>query len=185
MTKLRRPLLPPQGEVNGGQRPCSLMALSGHLSRPIRCPTQSGHPSFKTLQERSVVIISIRKCRDSASATHREQIRPVHVCSNWAGARASGAIGINYSGGDMSSIGQRGLRGEGTWQWGRSDNKRLRQAVHRHKRISKQGIQERLFTLVFSGLVYPQIWEDPLVDLEALCLKDDEHLVAIASGGCN
>ena len=69
--------------------------------------------------------------------------------------------------------------------WRRSGNKRLRQAVHRHKPISRQGIQERLFTLAFSGLVYPQIWEDPLVDLEALSLKPDEHLVAIASGGCN
>ena len=66
-----------------------------------------------------------------------------------------------------------------------SKNKRLRQAVHRHKPISKQGIQERLFTLAFSGLVYPQIWEDPLVDLEALSLAEGEHLVAIASGGCN
>src|SRR5262249_49009505 len=62
---------------------------------------------------------------------------------------------------------------------------RLRQAVHRHKPISKHGIQERLFTLAFSGLVYPQIWEDPVVDLEALKLAPGEHLVAIASGGCN
>jgi S-adenosylmethionine-diacylglycerol 3-amino-3-carboxypropyl transferase len=57
--------------------------------------------------------------------------------------------------------------------------------VHRHKAISRQGLQERLFTLAFSGLVYPQIWEDPLVDLEALELKEGDHLVAIASGGCN
>ncbi len=67
----------------------------------------------------------------------------------------------------------------------RGKNKRLRQAVHRHKAISRKGIQERLFTLVFSGLVYPQIWEDPVVDLEALDLQADDHLVAIASGGCN
>lgn len=67
----------------------------------------------------------------------------------------------------------------------RERNKRLRQAVHRHKATSRQGIQERLFTLAFSGLVYPQIWEDPVVDLEALALKEGEHLVAIASGGCN
>ena len=66
-----------------------------------------------------------------------------------------------------------------------SKNQRLRKAVHRHKPISKDGIQERLFTLVFSGLVYPQIWEDPIIDLEALELKADEHLIAIASGGCN
>ena len=64
-------------------------------------------------------------------------------------------------------------------------NARLRQAVHRHKATSRQGIQERLFTLAFSGLVYPQIWEDPVVDLQALSLKQGEHLIAIASGGCN
>ncbi len=64
-------------------------------------------------------------------------------------------------------------------------NHRLRSAVHRHKAVSRQGIQERLFTLLFSGLVYPQIWEDPVIDLEALQLQDGEHLVAIASGGCN
>ena len=63
--------------------------------------------------------------------------------------------------------------------------RRLRQAVHRHKAISGRGIQERLFTLAFSGLVYPQIWEDPVIDMEAMELKDGEHLVAIASGGCN
>jgi len=67
----------------------------------------------------------------------------------------------------------------------RHRNKRLRQAVHRHKATSRQGIQERLFTLAFSGLVYPQIWEDPVVDLEALNLKEGERLIAIASGGCN
>lgn len=67
----------------------------------------------------------------------------------------------------------------------RARNQRLRQAVHRHKPVSRQGIQERLFTLAFSGLVYPQIWEDPLVDLEALQLQDGEELIAIASGGCN
>lgn len=67
----------------------------------------------------------------------------------------------------------------------RARNRRLRQAVHRHKPVTRQGIQERLFTLAFSGLVYPQIWEDPVVDLEALDLQDAERLVAIASGGCN
>jgi S-adenosylmethionine-diacylglycerol 3-amino-3-carboxypropyl transferase len=62
---------------------------------------------------------------------------------------------------------------------------KLHQAVHRHKPISRAGISERLFTFAFSGLVYPQIWEDPVVDLEALRLGPGEHLVAIASGGCN
>src|SRR5215467_11794940 len=85
----------------------------------------------------------------------------------------------------MALIEQLVAHGDETRQRRRNNNKRLRQAVHRHKPITKQGIQERLFTLAFSGLVYTQIWEDPLVDLEALALKEGEHLVAIASGGCN
>ena len=44
----------------------------------------------------------------------------------------------------------------------------LRAAVHRHKPLSRRGLQERLFTFAFSSLVYPQIWEDPVVDMEAL-----------------
>jgi S-adenosylmethionine-diacylglycerol 3-amino-3-carboxypropyl transferase len=84
----------------------------------------------------------------------------------------------------MASINEPAEQGGGTSS-GRGRNARLRQAVHRHKAISRQGIQERLFTLAFSGLVYPQIWEDPIVDLEALKLKEGDHLVAIASGGCN
>lgn len=67
----------------------------------------------------------------------------------------------------------------------RPRNHRLRRAVHRHRATTRRGIEERLFTLAFSGLVYPQIWEDPLIDLEALRLADGERLVAIASGGCN
>jgi S-adenosylmethionine-diacylglycerol 3-amino-3-carboxypropyl transferase len=71
-------------------------------------------------------------------------------------------------------------------EYGGADKfRRLKQAVHRHKPISGRGVQERLFTLAFSGLVYPQIWEDPRVDVEALEPKAGEHLVGIASGGCN
>jgi S-adenosylmethionine-diacylglycerol 3-amino-3-carboxypropyl transferase len=44
---------------------------------------------------------------------------------------------------------------------------------------------ELLFTFAFKGLVYPQIWEDPEVDMEALAITPDCHLVTIASGGCN
>ncbi len=47
------------------------------------------------------------------------------------------------------------------------------------------GILDRLFSLVFSGLVYPQIWEDPVVDLEAMKIEPGHHVVTIASGGCN
>jgi len=61
----------------------------------------------------------------------------------------------------------------------------LRQAVHRFKAASFDGIRERVFTLAFKGLVYPQIWEDPDVDLKALQLRPGARIVTIASGGCN
>ena len=62
---------------------------------------------------------------------------------------------------------------------------RLKQAVRRHRTLSREGLLERLFERLFHGLVYTQIWEDPEVDLEALQLRPDNHIVAIASGGCN
>lgn len=58
-------------------------------------------------------------------------------------------------------------------------------AVNRSSIMTAEGLSERLFTLAFSGLVYPQIWEDPVVDMEALALTGDCRIVAIASGGCN
>ncbi|KPF73700.1 S-adenosylmethionine--diacylglycerol 3-amino-3-carboxypropyl transferase [alpha proteobacterium AAP81b] len=61
----------------------------------------------------------------------------------------------------------------------------VRAAVHQHDEFSKQGLLERAFTFAFRGLVYAQIWEDPVVDLEALQLGPGMHLVTIASGGCN
>ncbi|MDO8289804.1 MAG: DUF3419 family protein [Parvibaculum sp.] len=65
------------------------------------------------------------------------------------------------------------------------NNKRLKDAVHQHKATTRSGLLERIFTAVFSGLVYPQIWEDPLIDLEALALTPESHIVTITSGGCN
>jgi S-adenosylmethionine-diacylglycerol 3-amino-3-carboxypropyl transferase len=65
------------------------------------------------------------------------------------------------------------------------NNSRLKQAVGRHRTLSREGLLERLFERLFRGLVYAQIWEDPEVDLEALALQPDSHVVAIASGGCN
>jgi len=62
---------------------------------------------------------------------------------------------------------------------------RLKQAVRRHRTLSREGLLERLFERLFRGLVYTQIWEDPEVDLEALALRPDSHVVTIASGGCN
>jgi S-adenosylmethionine-diacylglycerol 3-amino-3-carboxypropyl transferase len=64
-------------------------------------------------------------------------------------------------------------------------SRRLKHAVRRSRAFSLQGLLEFLFTLAFKGLVYPQIWEDPEVDMEALAITPGCHVVAIASGGCN
>ena len=67
----------------------------------------------------------------------------------------------------------------------RATGEGLRAAVHRSKALSRAGVLERLFTAAFRGLVYPQIWEDPVVDLEALRLRPTDRVLTIASGGCN
>ena len=67
----------------------------------------------------------------------------------------------------------------------RATTTRLAAAVHRNKVLSREGVLERLFTFAFRHLVYPQIWEDPLVDMAALRIQPDRSFVAIASGGCN
>lgn len=64
-------------------------------------------------------------------------------------------------------------------------NRAVRQAVHQHDQMSKAGLLERAFTFAFRGLVYAQIWEDPVVDMEALDITPESHVVTIASGGCN
>ncbi len=51
--------------------------------------------------------------------------------------------------------------------------------------ISKESLLERAFAFAFRGLVYAQIWEDPVVDMEALAITPQSHVVTIASGGCN
>lgn len=61
----------------------------------------------------------------------------------------------------------------------------LSDAVHDHSATSKRGFLERMFTFMFRGFVYPQIWEDPEVDIKALKLTKDSRIMTIASGGCN
>jgi S-adenosylmethionine-diacylglycerol 3-amino-3-carboxypropyl transferase len=67
----------------------------------------------------------------------------------------------------------------------RTTSSRLATAVHRNRMLSREGVLERIFTLAFRGLVYPQIWEDPAIDLEALQIRPTDHVLAIGSGGCN
>lgn len=64
-------------------------------------------------------------------------------------------------------------------------NGKLKSALLQHKPISTDGLSERLFGVLFSGLVYPQIWEDPEVDMEAMELAQGHRIIAIGSGGCN
>jgi S-adenosylmethionine-diacylglycerol 3-amino-3-carboxypropyl transferase len=64
-------------------------------------------------------------------------------------------------------------------------NELLERAAHQRPANTKRGVLERLFTLMFQGFVYNQIWEDPDVDLEALDIKPHHRILTIASGGCN
>ena len=61
----------------------------------------------------------------------------------------------------------------------------LERAAHTRPATTKRGALERLFTMMFKGFVYNQIWEDPDVDLEALEIKPHHRVLTIASGGCN
>ena len=68
---------------------------------------------------------------------------------------------------------------------GFNTNHRLKDALLQHRTLSREGLSERLFGVLFSGLVYPQIWEDPDVDMAAMELGAGHRMVTIASGGCN
>lgn len=61
----------------------------------------------------------------------------------------------------------------------------LKAAVHQDNLMTKTGMWQRLFSLWFNNFVYNQIWEDPQVDMEALQITPDSHILTIASGGCN
>ena len=61
----------------------------------------------------------------------------------------------------------------------------IKDAVLRKTSTRRQALLERLFAMWFARFVYNQIWEDPVVDLEALQLTPDCRVVTIASGGCN
>ncbi|MEJ6394260.1 DUF3419 family protein [Gymnodinialimonas sp. 2305UL16-5] len=61
----------------------------------------------------------------------------------------------------------------------------LGQAINQNATLTRDGLLERGFARLFRGLVYAQIWEDPVVDMKALQLGPDDNVVCIASGGCN
>jgi len=63
--------------------------------------------------------------------------------------------------------------------------KAVRAAAVQSRQLDRQGLLERAFAFAFRGLVYAQIWEDPIVDMEALAITPESRIVTIASGGCN
>lgn len=71
----------------------------------------------------------------------------------------------------------------------KTDNKNTRKlldsAVNNSSIFSRKGFLDRLFTAWFNRLVYPQIWEDPEVDINALQINQDSRIFTISSGGCN
>jgi S-adenosylmethionine-diacylglycerol 3-amino-3-carboxypropyl transferase len=64
-------------------------------------------------------------------------------------------------------------------------NDLLKSAVHKNSALSKRGFLERMFSYMFRGFVYPQIWEDPEVDLQAMGDIQGCRIFTISSGGCN
>jgi S-adenosylmethionine-diacylglycerol 3-amino-3-carboxypropyl transferase len=64
-------------------------------------------------------------------------------------------------------------------------SKQLGAAVYESDTSPRAGLGERLFAYLFEGLVYAQIWEDPVADMNALALDPGADMICIASGGCN
>ncbi|MCT2399362.1 DUF3419 family protein [Novosphingobium mangrovi (ex Huang et al. 2023)] len=64
-------------------------------------------------------------------------------------------------------------------------SKLIEGAVVRHESPRAARLLDKAFALAFKGLVYAQIWEDPVADMEALQIRPDSRIITIASGGCN
>lgn len=63
--------------------------------------------------------------------------------------------------------------------------KLIETAVVRHESPRRARLLDKAFAAAFKGLVYAQIWEDPVADMEALQIGPDSRVITIASGGCN
>lgn len=61
----------------------------------------------------------------------------------------------------------------------------IENAVVRHETTRGAKLLDKAFALAFKGLVYAQIWEDPVADMAALEIGPDNRVITIASGGCN
>lgn len=61
----------------------------------------------------------------------------------------------------------------------------IEDAVIRKDAKVSEKLLDKAFALAFKGLVYAQIWEDPVVDMEGLAIQPDSRVMCIASGSCN
>ncbi|MEW4448241.1 DUF3419 family protein [Qipengyuania sp. JC766] len=58
-------------------------------------------------------------------------------------------------------------------------------AVVRKEGKRGEKLLDKAFATAFKGLVYAQIWEDPVIDMEGLEIRPDSRVMCIASGSCN
>ena len=63
--------------------------------------------------------------------------------------------------------------------------KAVEAALGESEREAGSRLLDRAFAFAFQGLVYAQIWEDPVADMTALEIPAGGRVVTIASGGCN
>ena len=68
---------------------------------------------------------------------------------------------------------------------GHSTHVAVSRAVVRKDADPAKRLLDRAFALAFKGLVYAQIWEDPVADMAALDIGPGHRVLCIASGGCN
>lgn len=61
----------------------------------------------------------------------------------------------------------------------------IEDAVVRSESSVAARLLDKAFALAFKGLVYAQIWEDPVADMAALQIGPDSRIITIASGSCN
>lgn len=61
----------------------------------------------------------------------------------------------------------------------------IENAVVRDEASRKTRLLDKAFAMAFKGLVYAQIWEDPVADMAAMEITPDSRIITIASGGCN
>ena len=66
-----------------------------------------------------------------------------------------------------------------------SSKRLIQKAVRNTKWVSGKAVMDQIFIWLFNHLVYPQIWEDPNPDADALKIGPGSRILTISSGGCN